>query len=348
MTATELPSPLVPAEVDLTDFQYMELDVKKLRDSRFAAEVEPEAFRAGVLLWCASWHQVPAASLPNNDVELSTLAGFGRVVREWKKVREQALELFVLCSDGRLYHRIVAEKANSAWRSRLDHFYERAKDRLRKANKARSLETPPRSPLPELTFDVWNERRLTGQIPMERAEAFDGIPPKNPPTSKGNPPERDLKGNGDGTERKGNGEGESFVGTPAPPVPPSPPPPPAPDKPAGTRGTRLPPEWQLPRSWAYWALDDQKHWTEEIVRRVAEDFKDHWIAEPGRDGLKLDWQATWRKWCRSPITQKAFPKSGVAGKGPSPADIAARDREIDERMGIGAAPLFGEQEQIDG
>ena len=59
------PDPLVPAEVDLRDFKYMELDVQMLRDSRFAAEVEPEAFRAGLLLWCASWHQLPAASLPD-------------------------------------------------------------------------------------------------------------------------------------------------------------------------------------------------------------------------------------------------------------------------------------------
>lgn len=122
MSEPTLPAPLVPSEVDLSDFQYMELDVRLLRDSKFAAETEAEAFRAGVLLWCAAWHQVPAASLPNNDIELSNLAGYGRVVKEWRKVRDQALALFVLCSDGRLYHPGIAEVANRVWKSRQRDF----------------------------------------------------------------------------------------------------------------------------------------------------------------------------------------------------------------------------------
>lgn len=201
-----LPAPLVPAEVDLRDFQYMELDVRVLRDSRFVSEVKPEAFRAGVMLWCAAWHQLPSGSVPDNDIELAKLAGYGFAVREWKKVRAQALTKFVRCSDGRLYHEEVSSKALAAWRSRLEHFYERAKDRLRKANKARSLETPPRPPLPELTFEQWNERRITGAVPMEKAEAFAGIPPNSAEQFPGIPPENALKGEGEGegegTERE--------------------------------------------------------------------------------------------------------------------------------------------------
>lgn len=56
----ELPQPLVPAEVDLRDFATMPLAVQMLRDSRFVSEVKPEAFRAGVLLWCAAWRAVRA------------------------------------------------------------------------------------------------------------------------------------------------------------------------------------------------------------------------------------------------------------------------------------------------
>mgnify|MGYP000001588022 CR=1 FL=1 len=207
------PPPLVPAEVDLTDFQYMELDVQKLRDSKFAAEVDPEAFRAGVLLWCACWHQVPAGSLPNNDKELSALAGFGRVVKEWLKYREEALSLFTLCSDGRLYHRVIAEKAVSAWNSKLRHHYDRARDRLRKANKAR--ETAKLPLLPEFTFDQWNEARVSKLVPMEKAEAADGIPPLPSPASAGIPPENALKengkGKGEGTEKERNGDLKDSV-----------------------------------------------------------------------------------------------------------------------------------------
>lgn len=198
-----LPEPLVPAEVNLQDFQYMELDVRRLRDSRFGAEVTGDAFRAGVMLWCAAWHQIPCGSVPDDDIELANLAGYGRFVKEWRKSRAQALQGFVKCSDGRLYHEVVAEKANAAWRARLEHFYERAKDRLRKANKARAGETPPRDALPELSFEAWNERRLSGGIPMEKAEAFAGIPPPAPSPDPGIPPENALRG-----RRNGEGEGE--------------------------------------------------------------------------------------------------------------------------------------------
>lgn len=34
------------------------------------------------------------------------------------------------------------------------------------------------------------------------------------------------------------------------------------------------------------------------VDRIAADFRDYWRAKPGKDGVKLDWPATWRTWCR--------------------------------------------------
>ena len=34
------------------------------------------------------------------------------------------------------------------------------------------------------------------------------------------------------------------------------------------------------------------------VDRLAEDFRDYWIAKPGEKGRKLDWPATWRTWVR--------------------------------------------------
>lgn len=30
-------------------------------------------------------------------------------------------------------------------------------------------------------------------------------------------------------------------------------------------------------------------------------FKDYWAAKPGKDGCKLDWQATWRNWIRNAV-----------------------------------------------
>lgn len=111
--------PLVPAEVDLRDFAFMPLDVVRLRDSGLTAKASGDEFRAAVLLWCASWHQQPAASLPNDDDELANLCGYSRAMREWLKIRKGALRGWIECSDGRLYHPMVATKARDAWQSKL-------------------------------------------------------------------------------------------------------------------------------------------------------------------------------------------------------------------------------------
>lgn len=109
------PEPLTPPDCDLRDFRFMAVNVVAIRDSACAAADRAEVFRSNFLLRCASWHQVPAASVPNDDRALATLAGFGRVVREWQKVREEVLQEWVLCSDDRYYHPEQAEKAISAW-----------------------------------------------------------------------------------------------------------------------------------------------------------------------------------------------------------------------------------------
>ena len=132
--AMDLPKPLVAAHTDLRDFQFMPLDVVRFRDSDFTALIGAEAFRAGVILWCAAWHQIPAASLPDDDRVLANLAGYGRVVSAWLEVKESALHGWIKCSDGRLYHPVVAEKANEAYESKLKHRYKLFTDRIRKKN----------------------------------------------------------------------------------------------------------------------------------------------------------------------------------------------------------------------
>ena len=73
-----------------------------------------------------------------------------------------------------------------------------------------------------------------------------------------------------------------------------------PDKPAATtRGTRLAKDWQLPRLWGLWAMQEKPGWTEDRVREVAAKFADHWHAKAGRDASKVDWEATWRNWVRN-------------------------------------------------
>jgi len=199
---TDFPAPLVATCVDLTDFAYMPLDVRRLRDSDLAALESPEACWAAVLLWAASWHQVPAASLPDDDRVLSNLAGYGRVIAEWQRVRDGALHGWVKCSDGRLYHQVVAEKANEAWQSKLHHSYGKLKERLRKSG-GKDVVVP--------AFDEWVAAGIppewvppsggihgsSGGIPAEsqlnsagKKESSGGIPAEN--ALKGEVREREL------------------------------------------------------------------------------------------------------------------------------------------------------------
>lgn len=103
----------------MRDFAFMPLDVVRLRDSGLTAKASGDEFRAAVLLWCASWHQVPAASLPDDDDELANICGYSRARREWVKIAAGARRGWVKCADGRLYHDRVAAKALEAWIEKL-------------------------------------------------------------------------------------------------------------------------------------------------------------------------------------------------------------------------------------
>jgi len=63
-------------------------------------------------------------------------------------------------------------------------------------------------------------------------------------------------------------------------------------------------------------------------------FRDYWIAKAGKDGVKLDWLATWRNWIRNERT-KQQPKGEKYGR-PTQFDHIAR--------GIAEARAAREQE----
>lgn len=69
-----------------------------------------------------------------------------------------------------------------------------------------------------------------------------------------------------------------------------------------TKGTRLPNDWQLPNDWRQWTRQRFVHSDDAMVSEVAEQFRDFWIAKTGSAATKLDWQATWRNWCRNDKT----------------------------------------------
>ncbi|WP_096001739.1 DnaT-like ssDNA-binding domain-containing protein [Pseudomonas fluorescens] len=126
------PEPPISPDVDLRGMPFMPLDVNRLRDSDLAIEATGEEFRAAVMLWCASWNQIPAGSLPNSDTALAAYAGFGRDVKGWKKVKSGALRGFIECSDDRLYHSVVTEKAMDAWAERVEYREVKDNEKARK------------------------------------------------------------------------------------------------------------------------------------------------------------------------------------------------------------------------
>lgn len=284
-----LPAPMVPAEVDLRDFPFMPLDVVRLRDSTLAIKATGEEFRAAVLLWCASWHQIPAGSLPDDDAELATFAGFGRVVREFKKVKAGAIRGWVRCSDGRLYHTVIAEKAREAWNGKLRQLWRTECARIRKHNERHH--TSHMSP----DFDVWLSQGCPVGKPLS-------VTCDSPDVSQGQSCENESNRQGHG-EGQGHGYRDSKEedggagGNPPPDAPPSATPRPKSSS-KDSHGTRLPADWKLPMEWGKWAQEEKPELTREDIIREAEKFRDHFHSMSGKDGRKADWEATWRNWIR--------------------------------------------------
>ena len=117
---SDLPEPLVPAEVDLRDFKFMPLELDRLRRSRawLKASRRPELGFYMLNLWAASWHELPCASLEDDDDVLASLALCDP--RKWAKVRDDVLYGWVKCSDGKFYHPVVAEKAMESWQKKTN------------------------------------------------------------------------------------------------------------------------------------------------------------------------------------------------------------------------------------
>lgn len=114
-----LPEPLVSAEVDLRGLEWMPLLGDRLFGSATWIAASAEAKVAALRLWWRAYaHEVPAASLPDDDALLADYAGYGVAVKAWRKLREQALRGWVKCSDGRLYHPVVSELVREAWEQR--------------------------------------------------------------------------------------------------------------------------------------------------------------------------------------------------------------------------------------
>lgn len=198
---SDLPDPLTPADCDLRDFSRIMIDVNRLLGSSFNAKASrnPLAWMLGHKLWYRSWHQVPAASLPDDDDELCYLAelGFDRV--SWDSVKAIAMHGWIKCNDGRLYHPVVAEAACDAWQRKLDKRYNTECARIKKHNQRHSTSTP----VPDKT--AWIS---SGCVPVALSQGTSGAVPKDTP--------RDVPKMSPGKRapREGKGQGHPIIEEP--------------------------------------------------------------------------------------------------------------------------------------
>ena len=152
------PDPPIPPDADLKDFAFTPIYRARLFGSAFHARASDSEWRAGVTLWLKAQDQVPAGSLPDDDVDLCRLAELGRDLKTWRKIKAGALHGWYKANDGRLYNDVVAEVANDQWASKLAR-----RDRTEKARQARlSQRLSQTEPLPletSVTESVTDEKK---------------------------------------------------------------------------------------------------------------------------------------------------------------------------------------------
>jgi len=106
------------------------------------------------------------------------------------------------------------------------------------------------------------------------------------------------------SERNANQKPEARIEKEKPPVSPK----------SGTR-------WQkgqgVPEPWLQWGREHFPSVDPAKVAGQARQFADYWPAKAGKEGVKLDWEATWRNWLR-----KAFPGAEI-DQGTFSADLVS-------------------------
>ncbi len=110
MTERDLPPPMTPPDADLTGIEYYPMEGALFTSEEWMMAC-PEA---QALILPFRWHAFsagrPAGSLPSAEMMLARIAGYGRDLKGWARIRDQVLAGWVLCSDGRLYHPEVAAR----------------------------------------------------------------------------------------------------------------------------------------------------------------------------------------------------------------------------------------------
>lgn len=130
MSADVRPEPYTTPDIDVRDLDGFMLNTERLLASELWALSTGDEFKAAMALWCRAWKQMPAASLPADERVLASFAGVP--VARWAKLRPVAMRGFDLCSDGRYYHRVLADDAKRAMMKKTER-----RERTKAATEAR-------------------------------------------------------------------------------------------------------------------------------------------------------------------------------------------------------------------
>jgi uncharacterized protein YdaU (DUF1376 family) len=161
-----LREPPIAQDCDCRDLDGFMLNVERLMASELVALSSVEIIGAALLLWCRAWKQLPAASLPNDDRVIASFAKLS--LPRFKKIKSEVLRGFVECSDGRLYHTVLAVEAANAWKRKKEfrdgqenkqNRQERWRSRVREASdelRERGI-TPPRGASMETLSRLLND-----------------------------------------------------------------------------------------------------------------------------------------------------------------------------------------------
>lgn len=78
--------------------------------------------------------------------------------------------------------------------------------------------------------------------------------------------------------------------------------------PSAKKGTRLSADWKPSDELLAWAKAERPDLN---LSSTVETFIDYWVAKPGKDGTKLDWNRTFKVWVRGEKSRPVDPKQNV-------------------------------------
>lgn len=84
------------------------------------------------------------------------------------------------------------------------------------------------------------------------------------------------------------------------------------------KGSRLPEDWKPSTELLAWANTERPDLN---VLSETENFRDHWLAMPGKAALKTSWPRTWQKWIRNAYARTGPRQKGQGAYVPLPGEV---------------------------